>query len=344
MAVSQASIAKKLGLARMTVSRALRGESGVAEETRQEIFAAAREAGLPLPPARKLAEDVQLQHVVASLGIASSAEVLFDSRLLDGLRRGAQECASEVMRCDIQQHDSGATRWPAAIDRRQVDGVVIAVDYPAANQLKTCPVPQIFLFQGPSNADMVGVDDFGGGCLLGEHLAAMGHRRIAFLGPDSRMAQVRLAGIRAGLETACPSNASPTDRAALTPVIVLLAKQGGQDREVLDVLLAGETNPVAIRRRFTAIACYNDWFAVHAIKHLNERGIRVPEDLSITGFDNVVPAWYRGPTLTTCAMPLEEIGAEAVRFVYWRITHPNAVRRTLVIETALVKGESVGAV
>ena len=112
----------------------------------------------------------------------------------------------------------------------------------------------------------------------------------------------------------------------------------------MELLLAGETSPDAIRRRFTAIACYNDWFAVHAIKYLNARGLRVPEDISVTGFDGVTPLWYDGPKLTTCAVPLEEIGAEAARFLDWRIEHPNAIRRTLMVETELAEGGSVGRV
>lgn len=342
MAVSQSSIAKELGLARMTVSRALRGENGIAEETRQRIFAAAREAGLPLPPSRKQAHNAVLQHVICAVGLGGE-ETSHAVRMLDGMRRGVQECASELLRCDWVDIAVGVTEWPAPVTRRQVDGVLLVGSDERGTTCQTpCPVPQVYLFQGPPHADRVAVDDFGGGLLLGAHLAAMGHRQIAFIGPDTRIAHARLAGIRTGLENACRARAQLFDRAPLTPVVILRAARGGQEPEFMELLLAGETNPDAIRRRFTAIACYNDWFAVHAIKYLTARGLRVPEDLSITGFDNVTPHWYDGPKLTTCAVPLEEIGAEAARFLYWRIEHPNATRRTLMLETELVKGETTG--
>ena len=94
--------------------------------------------------------------------------------------------------------------------------------------------------------------------------------------------------------------------------------------------------------RPTAFVAVNDETAVGAQLEFQALGLRVPQDLSITGFDNVTPAWYDGPKLTTCAVPLEEIGAEAARFLYWRIEHPNATRRTLMLETELVEGETTG--
>ena len=136
--------------------------------------------------------------------------------------------------------------------------------------------------------EMVGLNDFGGGLRLGAHLAALGHRRIAFLGPDTPMAHTRLAGIRTGLENACSALAAPFDRAQLTPVVVLLPGHGGQEPEFVDQLLAGETNPAAIRRRFTAIACCNDWLAVHAVKYLNalktkDLGLRIASEPYVRG-------------------------------------------------------------
>jgi len=70
----------------------------------------------------------------------------------------------------------------------------------------------------------------------------------------------------------------------------------------------------------------------------------VPEDVSVVGFDNAArPDWYDGPPLTTVAMPLEEIGAEAVRLLYWRLAHPDAPPRRLVLTVPFVPGETTRA-
>jgi len=146
---------------------------------------------------------------------------------------------------------------------------------------------------------------------------------------------VMLAGLRTGLETQggeCPPalafrRVSPFGDAA-----------GSADR------LLAETGwrLDSAAKPFTALVCYNDLLASHAVMRLQELGVSVPEDISVAGFDGVNHAWYDGPKLTTCALPLEDIGAEAARMVYWRIEHPDAPRRKLSLETELVEGESVG--
>jgi hypothetical protein len=94
----------------------------------------------------------------------------------------------------------------------------------------------------------------------------------------------------------------------------------------------------------TALMVYNDLFAAVVIRRLRERGVRVPEDISVVGFDNVRPAGYDGPALTTIAMPLEELGAEAARLLYWRKAHPDAPPRKLVLATSFVQGATTRVV
>jgi LacI family transcriptional regulator len=158
---------------------------------------------------------------------------------------------------------------------------------------------------------------------------------VAFIGPDTLVARERLTGLRTGLEL--------TGGVSTPDLVNLKRGRGGQGPEAVDELLAGETRPKVLRRRFTAIMAYNDWFAIHAIQRLRELGLRVPKDVSVVGFDNAAPVWYDGPKLTTCAVPLEELGAEAARLLYWRIEYPNAIGRKLILEVALVKGGTVAA-
>jgi len=253
----------------------------------------------------------------------------FFDRLRAGMSRGARECASEIMSCP---EPLGA--WPAVVARKQVDGaVLLRGDSRAALPEQTCPVPQVYLFDGPEHADVVTVDNYGGGVQLGAHLGEMGHRRVAFVGPETNLARERLAGLRTGLER--------SGGECLVDVVRMRPGCGGQGNGPVDDLLAGESRPEALRERFTAIMFYNDFFAVHGIKRLKELGLRVPEDISVVGFDGVNTANNGVQQLCTCAIPLEELGAEATRFVYWRIEHPNAVRRRLVLEVVLVSGDTV---
>ncbi len=332
MGTSQKQLATRLGVSPMTVSRALRGGDGISDKLRARILEAARATGLATPPAAKHRDGNGLLHVLCTMAPEPSAahdDSPFHGRLLDGLRRGARECASEIVNCPEVNHD-----WPLIAVRKQVDGAIMVWGDEHDPKPKTeCPVAAVYIFYGPPHADVVTVDNFGGGFELGCHLAEMGHRRVAFVGPDSRIAIERLAGLRAGLETA----------GGTVPQHLALLERGGasgQARLADDLLIAARPKSTA-ELDFTAVMAYNDYSAVLLMKRFAELGIRVPEQLSIVGFDGVLPTAYTGPAITTCAIPLEELGAEAARLIYWRLEHPTAIRRRLALETELVKGETV---
>jgi DNA-binding LacI/PurR family transcriptional regulator len=184
---------------------------------------------------------------------------------------------------------------------------------------------------------VVTVDDFDAGMKLGAHLAALGHRHVAYIGFMSNMSIKRLYGLRSSLHSV---GGSAPDECVFTML------QGGPvdfcgftDR-LLEAARPGKRGPNGI----TALMVYSDFFAAVVIRRLRERGVRVPEDISVVGFDNVRPADYDGPALTTIAMPLEELGAEAARLLYWRKTHPDAPPRKLVLATSFVAGGTTQAV
>ena len=147
----------------------------------------------------------------------------------------------------------------------------------------------------------VGVDNAAGIATMVEALASLGHRRIAFLaGPRSlHVARARLAGYQAGLAAAA---IEPDER---------LVVGSSFDREggalAVDELRASETG-------VTAIACANDLLALGAIVRLRELGVRVPEDVSVAGFDDISVAAITAPSLSTVRLPLRDLGARGWRF------------------------------
>lgn len=329
-ASSQRELAERLGVSAMTVSRALRGGEGISSELRHRILQAARANGLPAPAKHRDANG--LLHVLCSMApepATVAGDSPFHGRLLDGLRRGVRECGSELLNCP-----EVSTSWPLVVIRQQVDGAVLVWgDEHDPKPVGPCPVPAVYVFYGPPQCDIVTADNFHGGLELGRHLASLGHRQVAFVGPDSRVAIERLAGLRAGLESS---------GGGVPSALALLERGGASGHAPLaDDLLAVARPAGGGRLGFTAVMAYNDYAAVGLIQRFGELGIRVPEDVSVAGFDGVAPTAYRGPSLCTCVIPLEELGAEAARMVYWRLEHPTAVRRRVSLETALGPGESV---
>ena len=141
----------------------------------------------------------------------------------------------------------------------------------------------------------VGVDNRAGIAAMVEALAGLGHRRIAFFtGPTSLfVARRRLDGYRAGLEAA---------DVAFDPDLVVhtsFDRDGGALG--VDTLLAGGAP-------FTAICCANDLLALGALARLGERGIRVPNAVSVAGFDDISVAAMTAPALSTVQLPLREMG------------------------------------
>ncbi len=334
MSVSVRRLAQLAGVNPMTVSRALRGREGVGDELRRKILALARKYGYPLPAVRASENPDLLRVMAATIDIETGGErqeTSFNRRLLTGMRLGAAECGTELAL--LSPSDDA---WPLVVDRRQVDGVVLSLgNEHMPHPPFPPPVPAVFLFSGPDGADVVTVENFDACLRLGAHLAELGHRRVAYIGPQTAMSRKRLFGLRAGLETA--GGAMPPECLRVRPFFMDAAKTQALIDDLLITLTPGDPGP----RGFTALAAYNDYMAEAAILRLRERGVRVPEDVSVIGFDKTLPSPdYNGPVLTTAAMPIEDIGAEAVRLLYWRLTHPAAPRRHLALAAPLVLGES----
>lgn len=327
-------LAQLAGVNPMTVSRALRGREGVGDELRREILALARKHNYPLPAARTAENPDLLRVMAAAVDLDmpdQQQETSFNRRLLAGMRLGTAECGTELAIYPIAE---GV--WPLVVDRRQVDGVVLPLgDDQMPHPPFPPPVPAVFVFSGPAEADVVTVENFDACSRLGAHLAELGHRRAAYVGPETDMSRKRLFGLRAGLETA--GGGVPAECVRIDRYVMVADTTHALIEDLLRMLKPGDPGP----RGFTALAAYNDYIAQSAILQLRERGVRVPEDVSVVGFDKTPPvAGYDGPALTTAAMPIEDIGAEAVRMLYWRLTHPEAPRRRLSLVAPLFIGET----
>lgn len=333
MAISVRRLAQLAGVNPMTVSRAVRGREGVSADLRSKIVSLARKYGYPLPPARA-SESPDLLRVFAVAidieGADQNLETSFNRRLLAGLRKGAAECNTDIAMCE-----QDLAVWPLLADRQHVDGMVLVRgDETIPHPPFPPPVPAVFVFLGPEDADAVTADQFGSCRTLGLHLATLGHRRVAYIGPETEISRRRLAGLRTGLETA--GGSVPAECVRIMP------GAGARESavELIDSLLEGRRSGKQVKEDFTALMAYNDFMAAAAILRLRERRVRVPEDLSVVGFDAVTPPWYDHVPMTTVAIPLEEVGAEATRFLYWRIAHPAAPRRRLVLSTTFVPGKT----
>jgi DNA-binding LacI/PurR family transcriptional regulator len=174
----------------------------------------------------------------------------------------------------------------------------------------------------------VGYDNLKAAYTVTEYLIGLKHRRIGLLvGPCSKMSRVkkRLEGYKRALE----KHGIPYD-----PSLVIEREPTLIDgKEVMGVLLS-------LPQRPTAVFAASDWLAIGGLAAIKEKGLRVPEDISLAGFDDIDIASYCDPPLTTIRVPAYEMGSIAMRALVEMIKSDKSESRHYCLETDLVVRES----
>lgn len=197
-------------------------------------------------------------------------------------------------------------------------------------------IPMVFIdsYSNVRQLSSVGIDDYKGGRLAAEHLLAMGHRSIAFVSPpdyENGVIQHRLRGFTDTL-----------DRfgAPLPPERRLVLDSDVDQRSVdaaVDAL-------ARLRGQVTAAFVTSDQMAASLMGGLGSHGIRVPEDLSIVGFDNMLISTQVTPQLTTVEQNLSRKASIAVDILQHRLSHPDVPAESRVLDVRLVERGTVRAI
>lgn len=303
-------LALNLGLSKSTVSRALNGKGRMAEETRERIRDAAHAAGyLPDTTAQELRR--RSGHSIG-ISLTEGGFSPYFTLFWRALTQVAGERGTRFI--DMRAPLDSYVRLPDAV-------IVHSTDNAAGRlaQLAQRGVPAVILGHQPDTAFVV-PDDFGGGRAATEHLLALGHRRIAYVGTvTEQQADVdRRAGYRAAM-----------DAAGLAPDMAYELDGGfsvlGAYRAVRRAVEGGLP--------FSAVFCASDEMAVGAIGALEDLGLAVPGQVSVVGFDGLPGLPY---ALTTVVQDIEQIALEAIQLAEALIAGGKA--RAIVVPVALRVG------
>jgi DNA-binding LacI/PurR family transcriptional regulator len=292
--VTIAYIAESAGVSVPTVSKVINGRSGVSADTRARIEELINRYGYYKPAANR-SNVVEL--------VFRELESMWAVEIIRGVEQVARKHRAGLMVSDFGLHDaSGVACWEDTVARRPQCVLSVAqLSAAEREELRAKGIPFVVFdptAELPDDVPFVGATNWSGGRAATRHLIDLGHRRIAMIsGPDHVLCcRARKDGYRAAMEAA----GLPID-----PELMVDADLTCEDGHVAAAAL------LARRDRPTAIFAGNDLQALGTYQAAREAGLRIPEDLSVVGFDDLpVVAWV-DPPMTTVHQPLIEMAVAA---------------------------------
>ena len=309
--ISIQDIARAAGVSHSTVSRALHDSSLISPEVRQRIQQLAHEMGYT-PNA--VAQSLKGKRTNTIGLVVTSIADPFVGRVVRGIEDVAQAAGVNVF---LSVSNNDPQREMVVIEtfhRRRVDGVISAaaqISGPYTQRLAQIKMPTVLVNQqaetDAGQLHSVEVDDYTGARQAVEHLIGMGHGRIGYLGAGNRPRSNRRR--TTGYRDALAAAGIPAHEA-------FMRMAPAEHRYHTDDVADGQTFlPELLAAGVTAVFCYNDMIAVGALLACRELGVRVPEQVSIVGFDDIEIARYVTPPLTTVHQPKLRLGELAMQML-----------------------------
>lgn len=328
MGVSIKDIARAAGVSHSTVSRALADSPLVKEETRERIKQLAVEMGYsPHALARSL---VTRRTQTVGVVVTTIADP-FVSEIVRGLEETGQNHGYTIILCNSNAEPRRELAAVKALREKRVDGIIVTASrigdlYLPLLEDFGVPIVLINNQQTGKYVYSIGTDDLRGGQIATEYLLSLGHTRIGYIASPNNVnsSQARMNGYRAALE----SHGIGFDPA-------LLADGDGRPAAAMEAtarLLSQGARP-------TAIFCYNDMTAIGTIRALKRMGLRVPDDISIVGYDDIPIVEYLDPPLTTIRQRKYDMGCMAMDMLL-RLLNGATDVQDVTIEPTLVIRES----
>lgn len=315
-------VAEKAGVSIKTVSRVLNGGIEVSQKTRSRIEQAMQVLEFtPSAAARMLRGRPTGLIAVIAERLTTTPD---STEIIKGIQQVCEQNGKVLLIGETGGNAEVADRLVADMRERRVEAILFATPFhrqvELASSMGSTPVALANCFELPGRYMQAIPDDEGGGYAAAQIVLQAGHRNIAFLQliPDMTATALRLRGFhRAMREHGVPPNAAWLIHGATTDD----ADEFSHLSDAVDRLFANTNRP-------TAVLCGNDKMAMRVIFILQRRGLRVPADVSVVGFDDFrLISEALDPGLTTVALPYREIGELTGRYVLEQDAGPAATFR-----------------
>lgn len=332
MRVTITDIAKRAGVSKSTVSLVLQGSTLIKPGTAEKVRKAAARLGYVYNRSAAQLRG-QVSNVIGVL--INDLRNPFFAELFVGLERRLTAAGYVCLMAHSDERVDSQERILESMREHRAAGLVICPAFGSnasfLTRIKRFGIPLLVLVRSLGNGryDFVGADNRAGFRAGAEHLIALGHRRIALLGPAN--AGYPYDERARGFAQALQSHRIALKRSWL--IDVPATRNGGRD---------GVEAALSLRQPVTAALCYNDVVAFGALATLGAHGMQPGRDFSIVGFDGVVAAGHSNPPLTTLEVDPSALGERAADVLLHRIQHPSAAIQQLRLEPRLMVRRSSG--
>ncbi|MDR1427138.1 MAG: LacI family DNA-binding transcriptional regulator [Bifidobacteriaceae bacterium] len=299
--ITIAEIAEIAHTSQATVSKVLNGRPGVGDSRREQILELLTEHGYTRRGSSRKAVGL-LDFAIRDL------DTLWATQMIKGAQEEAARSGVGLILTATHDRSVGNRHWINALSTRRTDGLVVVLSRlkdETGTRLHHLRIPYALVDPIgviPSGAPVIGATNFAGGLAATQHLLGLGHKQIGIIAglPETLCSQERLDGYQAAL-----TRAGIRHRPELVQYGDFHSESGYKAGAVL----------LDLPRPPTAIFAGSDLQAHGVYEAARERELRIPEDLSVVGFDDLAVCEWLSPTLTTIRQPLEDMARQATRMV-----------------------------
>ena len=334
------AIAKKLGVSKTTVHYALRNKGRISEATRERVIQASREMGYR---PNLLARSLRTKKTDTIGVVVVSLNTTYHAHVLEGIDGAAQNADQTILLACSYGDPEREHALVEVLLEKGVDGLLVApCDAPQSveyyEKLRRDGTSLVFFDRGLSGVevDSVATDNEEGAHRLVEHLIQTGRRRVAFL--TTMPAEQGSSSVRARLDGCNRA----LREASLEEAVVLGVGAAPSETDqsfafgvVRDYL--GSGSPA-----FDALFAAHDGLAIGAAEALFDKGLRVPDDVALVGFDDQDASAYFQPPLTTVRQPAKDVGRRAIETLFRRQAGELEVPEIIALEPELIVRKSSG--
>ncbi|WP_049945144.1 LacI family DNA-binding transcriptional regulator [Butyrivibrio sp. AC2005] len=335
--ITLSDIAEKLGVSSVTVSKALSGKKGVSNELREKIESLADEMGYVRKDKNDVARKIKVIGVIVAERYLDHSQSFY-WRIYQKLSLISNEKKIFTLLEVISKTAETEKNVPNLVRQDNVDGIIIlgAFDVGYLRMLKEIvdvPLVSLDSVYEEIAGDAVIADNILGGYEIAGYLLGMGHKNIGFVGTMNVTPSIDERYI--GMCKQLSASGFSVDFGK-NPIVV-------GDRDADGNIGAEGTFKLPDKKQMpTAFFCNCDVSALLLIERLTGNGYRVPEDVSVIGFDNYAPDMKQGLSLASYKMDIDVMAGKAIELMTMRLHNPKTPFESAMIRGSLIPGESVG--